>query len=491
VDVEALDSNGNRCLTFGGYSDPHKITFPLNDNNGASVWRGGYNSGLEGSTNKKTLYIESGIARVAIRTTLKPGQIILKASIPGMPPAELIMDSAAVDNQNGLSWTPNSTPEYDLSELSYANPQNLREDPTTDLSVITARMIPVFFGNLKYAGSGYMKAAAPAGSGQPVYSDELTAFGDLPDMLLNAEYIRFPVDAAQEAITGLLQFKLKKDAYLYIAVDSSLTAPQWIEASGFAYTGTDITIESAAYALYARISKSGEQLSFDWNDKYPNAGDRMYVVFAHHMSAGNTCFEDDFEDGEVGSQPAGWVVHTGPGTSASIEIIKGHDGNQTKALRLRDTSANAAVLARQFAPIKKGMITIEWKLMDMRENDTNFIRMLAHSGLPKKNISDKSGFINEVYLNAGGRVQYRRSISPSSSTVDAATLKSKQWYTIRYNIDMDAKKYDIYIDGKRTSAGVPFAGNAALADCLIFQTGAKNSADIYIDDVKITVNGKR
>jgi hypothetical protein len=129
--------------------------------------------------------------------------------------------------------------------------------------------------------------------------------------------------------------------------------------------------------------------------------------------------------------------------------------------------------------------------MDMRVNDTNLIRMLVHSGLPKKSISDKSGFINEVYLNAGGRIQYRKSISSSSSNVNAATLKSRQWYTIRYDIDMDVKKYDIYIDGKRTNAGVPFAGKATVADCLIFQTGTKNSADIYIDDVKITVTDRR
>jgi hypothetical protein len=330
-----------------------------------------------------------------------------------------------------------------------------------------------------------MIAAGPAGPGQPVYSDEITTFGDLPDMLLNAEYIRFPAGAAQEAIKGLLQFKLKKDAYLYIAFDGSLTAPQWMEASGFAYTGTDIAIESAPYAVYVRISQGGEQFSFDWNDKYPRAGDRMYVVFARSIDQGNIYFEDDFESNEAGAQPMGWAVLTGSGVDARVETVKGRDGKQTKALRLQDAGKNTAVLARQFALIKSGTFSVEWKLMDMRAQDTNFIRMLVHSGLPKKNASDKSGFINEVYLNDKGRMQYRSGISSSSSTVDVATLKSKQWYAIRYVVNMDAKKYDIYINDKRVVSGAPFIGNAALADCLVFQTGAKNRADIYIDDVKI------
>jgi hypothetical protein len=250
-------------------------------------------------------------------------------------------------------------------------------------------------------------------------------------------------------------------------------------------SGPDIAIESAAYAVYVRISKGGERFSFDWNDKYPRAGDRMYLVFARSVDQGDVYFEDDFESNETGSQPMGWAVLSDSGTEASVETVKGHDGRQTKALRLQDAGNNAAILARPFASIESGTFTVEWKLMDMRAQDTDFIRMLVHSGLPKKSASDKSGFINEVYLNAKGRLQYRTGISSSSSTVDVATLKSTQWYTIRYAVDTDAKKYDIFINDKRVSTGIPFAGSASPADCLVFQTGAKNRADIYIDDVKI------
>jgi beta-galactosidase len=94
IDVEIVDSAGNRCPT-----DESKIEFELE---GPAIWRGGYNSGIVGSTNNKYLYTECGINRVAIRSTLIPGNIKITAKREGLPSQTITFQSIPVEIENGL-----------------------------------------------------------------------------------------------------------------------------------------------------------------------------------------------------------------------------------------------------------------------------------------------------------------------------------------------------------------------------------------------------
>jgi beta-galactosidase len=82
-DFEVVDANGERVPT-----DEAPVTFAMT---GPGVWRGGYNSGVLGSTNATTLLTECGVNRVFIRSMLTPGTITLTASRSG-----LISDTASV-----------------------------------------------------------------------------------------------------------------------------------------------------------------------------------------------------------------------------------------------------------------------------------------------------------------------------------------------------------------------------------------------------------
>jgi len=70
---------------------------------GTAIWRGGYNSGKIDSTNNKYLDTECGINRVAIRSTQKPGAIMLTATRAGLESATVKLDSKLVDIQDGLA----------------------------------------------------------------------------------------------------------------------------------------------------------------------------------------------------------------------------------------------------------------------------------------------------------------------------------------------------------------------------------------------------
>jgi beta-galactosidase len=95
LDVEVVDARGQRCPT-----DEARIDFTCS---GAATWRGGYNSGKRDSTNNLFLNTECGINRVAVRSTLTPGDITITASRPGLKPATITFPSAPVPLAHGLS----------------------------------------------------------------------------------------------------------------------------------------------------------------------------------------------------------------------------------------------------------------------------------------------------------------------------------------------------------------------------------------------------
>jgi beta-galactosidase len=87
-DVEVVDAKGRRCPT-----DEARIDFSVS---GPGVWRGGYNSGIVGSTNNLSLLDECGINRVAIRSTLTAGKISLTARREGLKSATAEVTAKAV-----------------------------------------------------------------------------------------------------------------------------------------------------------------------------------------------------------------------------------------------------------------------------------------------------------------------------------------------------------------------------------------------------------
>lgn len=94
-DFEVLDANGLRCPT---YEDT--ITFTMT---GPAIWRGGYNSGVVGSTNKMTLLTEAGVNRVFVRSTLMPGTITVTATgKAGLTPDTATVTSKAMPIVGGM-----------------------------------------------------------------------------------------------------------------------------------------------------------------------------------------------------------------------------------------------------------------------------------------------------------------------------------------------------------------------------------------------------
>jgi beta-galactosidase len=85
IDAEVVDADGNRCPT-----DEARVDFSIE---GPAIWRGGLNSAKPNSTNNLYLDTECGINRVFVRSTLKPGTIVVKASREGLTPGAVSLES--------------------------------------------------------------------------------------------------------------------------------------------------------------------------------------------------------------------------------------------------------------------------------------------------------------------------------------------------------------------------------------------------------------
>ena len=104
IDFEVVDAGGQRCPTddarvdFDWHSEGRSVSAT-----GPAIWRGGYNSGKTNTVNNLYLNTECGINRVAMRSTLMPGTIVLTAKREGLQPATITIESKPVVIQDGLS----------------------------------------------------------------------------------------------------------------------------------------------------------------------------------------------------------------------------------------------------------------------------------------------------------------------------------------------------------------------------------------------------
>ena len=89
-DVEAIDEKGNRVPTWN-----ERVDFTMT---GPGIWRGGYNSGKVKTINHPYLDLESGINRVAIRSTEQVGDIRLTVKAEGLSTATVASNGTTGQN---------------------------------------------------------------------------------------------------------------------------------------------------------------------------------------------------------------------------------------------------------------------------------------------------------------------------------------------------------------------------------------------------------
>jgi beta-galactosidase len=104
LQVEVVDAQGRR--------NPVALDTVHFDLQGPAEWRGGIAQGPHNHILDRDLPVEGGVNRVFVRSTTQPGKIVVRASAPGLAPAELSIEAAPVQVAAGLAPPPASLPLF-------------------------------------------------------------------------------------------------------------------------------------------------------------------------------------------------------------------------------------------------------------------------------------------------------------------------------------------------------------------------------------------
>jgi len=265
LDFEAVDEKGRRYPI-----DQSKVTFNIE---GPAVWRGGYNSGKEKSTNNLFLETESGINRVAIRSTLQAGEVTITASRQGFADVSVTVSSQPVDIQHGLTTT---LPQTYPQNLIQAEPKPAYMPPQPPLPVNTEKRSALF---TQFSYTGLEKAVLRTNAywGKKPYIDQEVNYLRIPRYLVGAEYIRLPNSDKAYWARDQLQFIAGKDMVIWVGHDDSVPRPQFLE--DYTDTGDDVKLGANIMSIFERRVKAGTSIIMAGNsdDDVPENA-RMYVV---------------------------------------------------------------------------------------------------------------------------------------------------------------------------------------------------------------------
>jgi beta-galactosidase len=275
IDVEAVDANGQRCPTFRD-----RVDFTCD---GPAIWRGGYNSGIPDSINQKHLLLEGGINRVAVRSTLTPGDISVTATCEGLKPATIAIPSHAFEMADGYSETMPAMPEVALSKthpdwstLAVATPPMTVTAASTETA--TARH---YIENFSYSGpTTLVHVEANAADGRNVYCDRDYQFQGLPARLAGADWVQSAQEDNVYAAADLMQFAARAGTTVYVAYDAALPVPDWLQ-SQFRPTTLTFMVNGRSMKVFSRRLQNDESLTLSSNatgTQYNNSN--MYLVFA-------------------------------------------------------------------------------------------------------------------------------------------------------------------------------------------------------------------
>jgi beta-galactosidase len=283
IDVEAIDESGQRCPTFD-----QRVDFSCD---GPAIWRGGYNSGRADSINQKFLDLESGINRVAVRSTLTSGDISVTATCPGLKSASVVIPAHAFEVENGYSQVMPATPAVVLSKtrpdwslLAVATPP-MTVTTATENNLAAGHFIETF----NYTGpTELVHVEVNAADGKNVYCDRDYSFRNLPAKLSGADWVQ-AADADKFYVAqDLMQLAVKAGTTAYIAHDARLPIPDWLQRQ-FVTTGLSFTVAGRPMKIFVRHSQGDESYTLGSNGAdYGIKSCNMYVVFVKSGNVGNT-----------------------------------------------------------------------------------------------------------------------------------------------------------------------------------------------------------
>ncbi|EMI57278.1 glycoside hydrolase family 2 sugar binding protein [Rhodopirellula sallentina SM41] len=274
VDFEVVDQKGRRCPV-----DQARVDFAIS---GPGIWRGGYNSGVEDSTNKKHLMTECGINRVSIRSTLQPGEVTLTASRDGLHPAVIHLTSKPVEVVDGLSETLPSVLGTSLPDRPYVDAERIAELEALRAVPVPAReeanLDDQMFSMFAYTGEG-------AGGQETQYQHEMLPYSDeariyikeAPSYLHESRVIRTAKNDSDYWANDYIVASAAREMEFFVAHDVKAPVPEWL--SSYRKTGDKVKLNRGTLALYVKRLAKDEAIKISGNaDQAKGKGSHLNMI---------------------------------------------------------------------------------------------------------------------------------------------------------------------------------------------------------------------
>ena len=279
-DVEVVDAQGRRCPT-----EQRRVTFEVS---GPGVWRGGYNSGREGSTNHLYLDTENGINRVSIRATRKPGEVRLTVRSEGLPPATASVTSQAFGATAGLTTV---FPEHlakPLGEVPAVVSAQLtetwqrRSEPRAPLGGAPTDNL---FSTYAYTGDGIGDTEAPIESATLAYTDyALHYLDEVPAVLQGSRILRTALKDSAYWANDYIVAQAARALDVYVAHDERAPVPTWL--GDYRPLEERLVVSGHPMRLYVRSLAAGENLRISGNADQGKGNSKLLnlILFAKARS---------------------------------------------------------------------------------------------------------------------------------------------------------------------------------------------------------------
>ena len=275
IDVEAVDNKGERCPTF-----QQRIDFEME---GPGVWRGGYNSGIINSINNSFLELECGINRMAVRSTVRPGQIVVQAKCNGLQLARVALTSLSVKIEGGTTPLLPDLPvgEWIKEHSSAAAAANYDGNKMTSPDQATVHR-GKYIQNFSYSGpSKEVHIEGDAKLGKKIYLDHDEKFAELPSSLRRSDWIQAADADRLYSAVDLMEIAVPTNSVVYIAHDDRLDRPGWLTKQ-FQPTETSLTIDGKSMKVFQQLVDTEKSLTLGANTENSQSREcNMYVVFVN------------------------------------------------------------------------------------------------------------------------------------------------------------------------------------------------------------------
>ncbi|MEY2428702.1 MAG: beta-galactosidase, partial [Verrucomicrobiota bacterium] len=278
VDVEAVDTGGERCPTF-----QKRVDFDIE---GPGVWRGGYNSGKTNSINLTHLDLECGINRISVRAMRRPGAVTVRAWCGDLTPGTITLQSVPVKIENGISTELPALPDVPLPGEPIAVTANATAYPAQPVSEPKPAIEPGRFTKaFSYSGpSASVRLQQDAEDGKKIYADDDFQFVSLPEELRGSDYVQAAkADTLYHAV-DLMEIAVKAGTVVSVAHDDRLPRPAWLTSQSKP-TALSLTINGQPMRIFQRRVDRDESFTLGPNVENAHAEVcNMYVVFVNTAS---------------------------------------------------------------------------------------------------------------------------------------------------------------------------------------------------------------